>query len=565
MCHQCSVSVQISINIYLPDLEKLLWNSSVKEIKLLIQHGGKKKSIITIETLSLVFVMFKQFQYCSLCRFSHKKKRKHIYSIRHQNVVNNILEKYLKKMTEARSSLESPQIQSSHFERGAKFWCHFCAEEYLKHMELDTCTVKYGGLLEHIASFDHKRKMYNFFYENKVDESKRHPDLFHMPEEDLKKFQEKVAIYAKKYDAGRKEKIEKTAIRIKITEAVRKQMVQSQQLSMVQPQIIENTTPERRNVLNYVSPGTVLEKKATLLAKGDGLTFIGSHVYNSKEGNIHSGAPPPWLLSSNEESTNNEIGPTEETFKAHLEREKKKKLPANRVGANFDHQQNTDQSWLPSFGRVWSKGGRQQSKKYFQRQHSTKKISPSSTYQATSSRETGSSSLTNNTANDLHLATDSIVNFNGEYPFHSNIDTNSSNISQVALNVENPVSDFSGFQLDQSGVMGSDASFSYVPGNVKPYVKKHRIENSTSLSEVVGYAEHHVFESFQHQNQTGVENAFVNHSSISRNVKPYVRKRHVEEAGSSHSQLVDFIPMIPTPILDAQSHPANSKLKKRAG
>lgn len=45
-----------------------------------------------------------------------------------------------------------------------------------------------------------------------------------------------------------------------------------------------------------------------------------------------------------------------------VEREKKKKLPANRVGAKFDHQQSTDQAWLPSFGRVWSKGGRQQSK-----------------------------------------------------------------------------------------------------------------------------------------------------------------------------------------------------------
>lgn len=45
-----------------------------------------------------------------------------------------------------------------------------------------------------------------------------------------------------------------------------------------------------------------------------------------------------------------------------VEREKKKKLPANRVGAKFDHQQSTDQAWLPSFGRVWSTGGRQQSK-----------------------------------------------------------------------------------------------------------------------------------------------------------------------------------------------------------
>lgn len=43
--------------------------------------------------------MFTQFQFCQLCRINHKKKRKHIYSIRHQNVVNNILEKYLRKVS----------------------------------------------------------------------------------------------------------------------------------------------------------------------------------------------------------------------------------------------------------------------------------------------------------------------------------------------------------------------------------------------------------------------------------------------------------------------------------
>lgn len=45
------------------------------------------------------FAMFTQFQFCQLCRINHKKKRKHIYSIRHQNVVNNILEKYLRKVS----------------------------------------------------------------------------------------------------------------------------------------------------------------------------------------------------------------------------------------------------------------------------------------------------------------------------------------------------------------------------------------------------------------------------------------------------------------------------------
>lgn len=57
------------------------------------------------------------------------------------------------QVTEARSTLKSPQIHNAQFERGAKFWCHFCVEEELKHMELDTCTVKYGGLIEHIARY----------------------------------------------------------------------------------------------------------------------------------------------------------------------------------------------------------------------------------------------------------------------------------------------------------------------------------------------------------------------------------------------------------------------------
>lgn len=44
------------------------------------------------------------------------------------------------------------------------------------------------------------------------------------------------------------------------------------------------------------------------------------------------------------------------------EQEKLKKLPPNRVGANFDHSSHTDANWLPSFGRVWNSGRRWQSR-----------------------------------------------------------------------------------------------------------------------------------------------------------------------------------------------------------
>ena len=44
------------------------------------------------------------------------------------------------------------------------------------------------------------------------------------------------------------------------------------------------------------------------------------------------------------------------------EKQKLKKLPPDRVGANFDHSSSTSAGWLPSFGRVWNNGRRWQSR-----------------------------------------------------------------------------------------------------------------------------------------------------------------------------------------------------------
>ncbi len=42
--------------------------------------------------------------------------------------------------------------------------------------------------------------------------------------------------------------------------------------------------------------------------------------------------------------------------------EEKRKLPAGRVGAKFDHKQSTCDTWLPMFGRVWDSQRRLHSK-----------------------------------------------------------------------------------------------------------------------------------------------------------------------------------------------------------
>ncbi|NWR36745.1 CCD84 protein, partial [Tachuris rubrigastra] len=96
------------------------------------------------------------------------------------------------------------------------------------------------------------------------------------------------------------------------------------------------------------------------MESGQSLTFIGYQETEGK-GNVHTGAKPPWLTEE-EDGTKQEIGPSYEEFLRQKEKQKLKKLPAERVGANFDHTSQTSDSWLPSFGRVWNHGRRWQSR-----------------------------------------------------------------------------------------------------------------------------------------------------------------------------------------------------------
>ncbi|KAF1493367.1 Coiled-coil domain-containing protein 84, partial [Eudyptula minor novaehollandiae] len=93
---------------------------------------------------------------------------------------------------------------------------------------------------------------------------------------------------------------------------------------------------------------------------GQALTFIG-HQETEGKGNVHTGAKPPWLAEE-EDGSKQQIGPSYEEFLKQKEKQKLKKLPAERVGANFDHTSQTSDSWLPSFGRVWNHGRRWQSR-----------------------------------------------------------------------------------------------------------------------------------------------------------------------------------------------------------
>ncbi|NXO89975.1 CCD84 protein, partial [Certhia brachydactyla] len=107
------------------------------------------------------------------------------------------------------------------------------------------------------------------------------------------------------------------------------------------------------------------------MESGKVLTFIG-HQETEGKGNVHTGAKPPWLTEE-EDGHKQQIGPSYEEFLKHKEKQKLKKLPVERVGANFDHTSQTSDSWLPSFGRVWNHGRRWQSRHQFRTESGEKK------------------------------------------------------------------------------------------------------------------------------------------------------------------------------------------------
>lgn len=125
---------------------------------------------------------------------------------------------------------------------------------------------------------------------------------------------------------------------------------------------------------------TIVATLQTAEVYGENLTCIGIPELKKGEGNVHTGATPPWLQDDDDDNDNGAaaknalIGPSYDAFKKHAERMKKlnNKNP-QRVGANFDRNKETSDDWLPSFGRVWNHGPRWQSRHDFRTETKTKR------------------------------------------------------------------------------------------------------------------------------------------------------------------------------------------------
>lgn len=116
---------------------------------------------------------FIQYALCDLCRVHHNVGKKHVYSKKHQDIVKNVLAKYLKKIHEAKQCLKKPEVHDLLWEDGAKVWCYFCAQEIEKHSRnVDTAlSIRSHNFLLHLATPAHEAACKSFFWKNKLNKS----------------------------------------------------------------------------------------------------------------------------------------------------------------------------------------------------------------------------------------------------------------------------------------------------------------------------------------------------------------------------------------------------------
>ncbi|XP_033758578.1 coiled-coil domain-containing protein 84-like isoform X2 [Pecten maximus] len=338
---------------------------------------------------------YRQFEYCSFCRFNHKKGKKHLYSKKHRTIIQNILDKTRKKLIEATDTLAAPEVVPlGRTDMSQKFWCYFCVREISRHQMLDICLLKYSSLLEHIASEEHTKKTADFFRAHRINESVCGRDLFCLQPDKLKEFKVLAVHAVRRFEERAKHQIKMIAKKLRNQETTRQMISQSEEWKTVPQQQQISEADKLGHISRYPDNhpnqyvGVAIQSEAgklgrisgypndhlsesagvsTLSAHGDGVTFIGPQDFLVEEGNVHTGGLPPWL-QDNTEDRGQEIGPTLKDYQRHVANEEKKKLPACRVGASFDRSSAKSDTWLPSFGQVWNSGRRLNSKKYYERE-----------------------------------------------------------------------------------------------------------------------------------------------------------------------------------------------------
>ncbi|KAM4577473.1 centrosomal AT-AC splicing factor isoform 2-T3 [Odontesthes bonariensis] len=164
--------------------------------------------------------------YCAICRQTTFSGKKHIFEKNHQSRLRVVLLKFLEKVKEARRTLKKPQVEKFDCTQHKKtFWCYCCGLEVERNVTDDNMTVLYGGLLEHMATPEHKKNTHKFWWDNKADPKLR--DRVIITEEETERFKSEVTKVLESFVEKEDEYVKQEADVIRAREKHRQEVFQS--------------------------------------------------------------------------------------------------------------------------------------------------------------------------------------------------------------------------------------------------------------------------------------------------------------------------------------------------
>ncbi|KAJ8388336.1 hypothetical protein AAFF_G00134900 [Aldrovandia affinis] len=283
---------------------------------------------------------------CAVCRQTFFSGKKHIFGKSHQSKLKVVVVKFLEKVKEARRTIRSPQVKKfDHTEHERNFWCYCCGLEVQTHVSNGNLTVLFGGLLEHMATPEHKKNTNRFWWENKADPKLK--EKFLVTTEETERFKAEVAKALDAFEENEDVFIKQQAAHIRAQEQHRQDVLQSLLEPEPEPKQSDGqghpASDDTGASVHLNSQGPHQQPGPSWIdavdeRQGPGLrnslTFIG-YQDSSGGGNVHTGAVPPWLQNDPQEGgsrvVEREIGPSLQDFLKQKEQEKLKKLPVNRL------------------------------------------------------------------------------------------------------------------------------------------------------------------------------------------------------------------------------------------
>ncbi|CAH2078033.1 unnamed protein product [Thlaspi arvense] len=324
-----------------------------------------------------------EIEFCEVCRLHHDQGSRHKYFPRHKASLSAFLDRFRSKLADVRFFLKNPIVLRPEEQSQNRVWCVFCDEDIVELGSSFACSKA----INHLASPDHHKNIKRFLW--KYGPGMDCIDDFLISEADVAKWGKKCKAMRNKEASSCKgscgqlsETSNDIHNKLEFETMDRIENFPAHHINDVMP-LLYNTNEyqishsELPGVTHLNVDASHLPLSADPLRNLPGVagtTSISSSHSSDANGNVHSGAPPPWL-NANDGNIQSEISKKMPV--------KTCKLNPNRVGAAWAERRkmememekkghamdsNTDADWLPNFGRVWQSGTRKESRKEFDKE-----------------------------------------------------------------------------------------------------------------------------------------------------------------------------------------------------